>query len=231
MSQYNAIVFDLDNTLFDYDKAAENSLRSAFLNIGISNNFDEIFKDYELINHQLWKDFELDLITTEELRVKRFELLAANWKWDYSNWSLFSDNYLNFLGKQTILFSGARETLEFLSKNHKLAALTNGISEVQRERLALSELDKLFNEIIIASEYGTSKPDPVIFDIMLDKLEESRPSVLYVGDSISSDMEGARLSGLDFCWFDPSKTQPDDSHVFRFKIKKLTELSKILDYQ
>jgi len=140
---YKWLLFDLDGTLFDYDKAESIALEKAFNEF--NHEFDPIYNDaYLEINKLLWTDFEQGIITTRKLRVKRFEILFSKLGIKYDP-ELFSGCYLSYLSKETHLIEGAEIVLNSLFKKTGLALITNGIKEVQRSRLKKSTINKFFS--------------------------------------------------------------------------------------
>ena len=106
---------------------------------------------------------------------------------------------------QSQLLPGALDLVRELAKRFPLALITNGIAAVQNKRFAASPITRYFKSIVISEEVGIAKPDPRIFRPALEKLGVEAADVLYVGDSITSDMAAARNAGMDFCWVNPGK--------------------------
>ena len=164
---YKLLIFDLDNTVFDYNKAENFALDKTLREYGCTVT-DALKESYRVINEQTWKRFEKGEISSNQLRTQRFEKFAEahGFSWDSSE---VSTEYLKNLGLGGFLIDGA-EALLFELKNHfRLASVTNGISDVQRARLKNSTLDGIFNPLVISDEVGVAKPDPRIFDILLEK--------------------------------------------------------------
>ena len=99
-----------------------------------------------------------------------------------------------------------------LAEKFPLALVTNGIASVQNKRFAASPITPYFKAIVISEEVGIAKPDPRIFEPALQKIGVAAADVLYVGDSVSSDMAAARNAGMDFCWLNPGGAPVPDGH-------------------
>ena len=168
--KYNYLLFDLDGTLFDYDKAESEALKNTFVQLGLS--YDSAFLNtYREINHLIWQDFENGKIAQKDLKTKRFDQLSdlLNIKFDSS---IFSDKYLLNLSKGTSLIEGSEETLKKLNVTSKLYLITNGLSIVQRPRIKNSVIGKYFDGVIISDSWPVSgasvKSQDIIFNIILD---------------------------------------------------------------
>ncbi|MCP4356826.1 MAG: noncanonical pyrimidine nucleotidase, YjjG family [Chloroflexi bacterium] len=224
--RYTWLLFDADHTLFDFDSAEVKALRNAFAEFGFPYN-GRTADIYRTINQQIWQQLERGEITVGELRTTRFLRLftAVGVQTDPLP---FSDSYLRHLSQCGDLIVGAEETIQQLSQNYQLALITNGLSDVQRPRLAASPLTQYFTAVTISDEVGFTKPDPRIFDIAFSAMNQpAKSKVIIIGDSLTSDMQGGHDYGIDTCWFNPNgKTR--NGLPLTFEIKHLSELINIL---
>lgn len=224
---YQWLLFDADGTLFDYQAAEEMALINTFDDSGIPfvSEYGEVYAE---VNAALWHLFEKGQVSLKELRVTRFSQLFDRLaiKTDAQQ---FSATYLNFLAQATDLIPGAQETLQALSGQYRMAIITNGISEVQRSRLSLSEIKDFFEDIFISEEIGVSKPAAAYFHAVFTRIgRPPRDSALVIGDSLSSDIRGALNYGLDTCWYNPHEIQKPADIPINYEIKKLEQLLTIL---
>lgn len=227
MKRYSVLFADADNTLFDFSQAERTALCKAMTAIGFHAD-DALAKEYSLINDRLWKALELGLTTQSELRVKRFTLLLEHMGASYDPAAL-SYLYTDELAKCANLICGAYSTLECLSKRVPIYIVTNGISDVQRGRLACSTIKPFITDIIISEEIGISKPDPHFFTIALERAGNPAPAeVLVVGDSLSSDILGANRAQIDSCWFNPDQLHNNTLSKPTYEIRALSELDALL---
>ncbi len=183
--------------MFDFDRAEERALKETAAKFQAPEDF---IACYKAINKALWQDLEKGLITSESLKVLRFSKVidALSMDSDAQNMSAY---YVQRLGEGADLLPFAKELCEALSKKVRLAAVTNGIHEVQTRRIQKSGLDKWFQFVVVSEAIGYSKPDPKIFEAVLSKMGHSeKKSVLMIGDSIKADIQGAQSAGLDTCW-------------------------------
>ena len=225
--RYKLLIFDLDNTVFDYNKAENYALEKTLARFNCPST-ESLKESYRVINEQTWQQLEQGDITSEELRVMRFEKFADVHNLDW-NAAEVSSIYLENLGLGGFLVNGADPLLFDLKKDFRLASVTNGISDVQRARLSNSPFDGFFDPLIISDEVGVAKPNPGIFEILLDKSGiTDKKSVLMIGDSLSSDIAGAAAAGIDSCWFNPSGIKSDGSNPADYVITELTEIKDIV---
>ena len=227
MSRYSWIVFDADGTLFDYDRAERSALARTCGQHGLE--FDsEVHRLFGKINKPLWVALEQGEISSQRLRVQRFEELAEALEVELSA-SVFSDDYLLNLGAECVLLPGADEVVEDLSRDHGLALATNGIAEVQRSRFSASSIKPHFSALVISEEVGFAKPDTGFFSELFSQIgDPAKAEVLIVGDSLSSDIAGGEGFGIDTCWFNPSGESNESSVTPTYVISNLSEILEIV---
>jgi 2-haloacid dehalogenase len=221
--RYRWLLFDADGTLFDYDRAERTALEQALGQIGVS--FDPGYLPaYRRINGALWQEVEKGEITPGVVKVRRFELLLEAIGVVKSAAAL-SASYLECLAKCSELVEGAEAVLKALHGTHRIAILTNGLTVVQRGRLARSVIRHHISDIIISEEIGAAKPAKAFFDTAFARLgHPSKSEVLMIGDGWASDIQGAVQYGIDACWYNPGhKPRPADVEITR-EIASLREL-------
>ena len=224
--KYKWLLFDLDGTLFDYDKGEEVAFIKTFDDFGLDYQ-DGYLKIYDAINKDLWKKFELGEIEVEKLKVERFELLLTQIDHNVDP-AEFSKNYLVNLSNCTFLLDGVEELLRELEGKFNMMLITNGLKSVQRPRLKNSTINIFFEDIVISEEVGSAKPDSKIFDIAFKKMNNPlKDDVLMIGDSLTSDIAGGINYNLDTCWLN-TKALPGNGLIPKYEIKNITELKNIL---
>ncbi len=225
--RYKLLIFDLDNTVLDYDRSEEFALDKTLTSLGFEPD-EDLKESYRSINEQMWQRLEKGEITSEQLRIMRFTRFAEIHGIDW-NPSKVSTIYLDNLGLGGFLVTGAESLLFELKKDFRLASITNGISDVQRNRLSNSPLEGIFEPLLISDEVGISKPDPGIFRLMMEQTGIKNPSdILMIGDSLSSDIAGASAVGIDSCWYNPSGLELQDGINPTYIISVLEEVKKIV---
>lgn len=226
--KYDIIMFDADDTLFDFSISQDNALHHTFSQFDLPTGFVDYEADYREISSVLWRELEQGLITTTELGVERFRRLffKHNLAIDAHK---FSTAYLNNLGKESHLIEGAEELFTQLPAC-RLVIITNGFTAVQRSRIANSPIRNMFEHIITSEEAGYQKPDVAIFDYVFAKLQiTDKSKVLIVGDSLTSDIQGGINYGIDTCWFNPNSEENKLAIKPTYVIRELMELVKIVE--
>lgn len=201
--KYTWLLFDADDTLFDFPRAEANALRWTLEQSGLPFQpaYVEIYAHY---NRQVWKEFERGELTALELRVKRFRLFFHEVGMP-GDPETVSPLYLRNLALGSDLLPGAEEVIRAVQGRYRLALVTNGLKDVQRPRLEHSVLRDSFERVFISEEVGAAKPSPAYFDAVFHGIgQPPKESVLLIGDSLSSDMRGGVEFGIDTCWFNPT---------------------------
>lgn len=227
--KYKIIMFDADDTLFDFKKSEREAFKKTMIEFNME--YDEInhLKIYSEINSVIWKEFENGLITQEKLRIERFKRFSEvlNTKFDEVE---FSKSYSKHLANASYLYDDSIRLVEGLHKNYRLSIITNGLKDVQNNRIRKSVIGKYFEDIVISEEVQVSKPNPKIFDLALNNIKhDDKSSVLMVGDSLSSDIQGGINFGIDTCWFNPNKAVNKTSFKPTYEISSLMELRDVLE--
>lgn len=226
--KYEVIIFDADDTLFDFKKSEKEAFKNAMLNLNIEYDEDYHLKIYKEINTGIWKEFEQGLITQEKLKVERFKRLSDKLKIPFDEIN-FAKSYMEHLANASFLFDDSIELIENLNKSYKLSIVTNGLTAVQDKRIRKSDVAKYFDAIIISEEILISKPDPKIFEHTLNHMKFSDKSkVLMVGDSLTSDIQGGINFGIDTCWYNPKKLKNETSIKPTYEISNFDELKSLL---
>ncbi len=198
--KYKMILLDIDDTIFDFQAGNRNAVAELMAELGLSS--PTVFDEYQAINHACWEALERGEMTQEILHVERFRRFLAS-KNRYDDPKSVADRFAELLGQQAILLPGAEEFVKTLSEHLPVVVLTNGITVIQKARMARSPISRWITRFVISQEVGASKPDPRIFEIALDGT--SPADALMIGDSLNSDIRGAAASGLDSCWFNPHR--------------------------
>ena len=227
--KYSYLLFDADNTLFDFDRAEQDAfslLSKSFPDAANANEFDI----YHEINKKIWQEHEMGLISKEKLKTERFRRYIKRCRnLDDENLACeMGKQFLNFLSQSSVLISGAKEVLASLKTKYSVFIVTNGITKVQKSRLNGSDIAGLVDNIFISEEIGFSKPDKRFFDHVMNFIGEYDPKeYLIIGDSVSSDIEGAVLSGIDSCLYNPRDIEYKDNKA-TYTVKSLEELINLL---
>lgn len=224
---YTWLLFDADNTLWDFSAAEASALELTLRTRDIDWS-DEVLGQYRIINHRAWSDYEQGLLPKEQLRTIRFQRLLEHYRLDHPAEELSFD-YRTYLAASTHMLDGARELLESLRGKYRMGLITNGLKEVQRPRLANTGLDDYFEFIVISDEIGVAKPHAGFFDHAYAQMDEAdKSTVLVIGDNPNADVKGALDYGFDACWLrhpgTADRTKLGETH----RIRDIRELSAIV---
>jgi len=227
MKHITDIFFDLDHTLWDFDKNSEITYKIIFDNLKLEVSLVEFLEAYKDINKDLWKLFREELIDKETLRYRRLKETFTEINVDLPDELLFeiADEYIYHLSKQTHLLDGTITLLEYLTPKYTLHIITNGFAEVQEGKLNNTNLSEYFNVIINSEMAGVKKPNPIIFEKALGLANVSKDSSLMIGDSFEADVLGALNFGMDAICYNYHK---DDLPNHIKQVSHLEELMLIL---
>ena len=224
---YPYLLFDADNTLFDFDQAERNAHLLLCRAHGLAFS-EEGYQLYHKCNADLWRDFDRGLCTKEYLLVERFRRYLAI-TGERADPEALNRDHLRALGEGAMLLPGAEELCRVLSRDHRLYLLTNAVASVQKARFANSAIAPYFQGAFISEEVGVGKPDPAYFEYVFRAVPGlARDNALVIGDSLTSDIQGANNAGLPCCWFNP-KGQPRPQGLrIDYEIRALEELYAIV---
>ncbi len=226
--KYEIILFDADDTLFDFKKSEDFAIRKLISKLNSKFDDEFIVDTYKDINTKIWIEFEEGKITSDALKVERFDRLIKKLKIDADATDL-CNMYVEFLGDGSFLYEDTEELLNYLSKNYRIGIITNGLADVQHKRIRNSIVGHYFEDVTISDEIKIAKPNPAIFDHALSNLNHSnKESVLMIGDSLNSDIKGGFNACIDTCWFNQHKKENSSSIKPTYEINELLQLKDIL---
>lgn len=219
--QYDVLLFDLDDTIFDFQQSEKRAFTQVFEAYNL--NALDYLTDYQEISSKLWSRLEQQQLTLSDLGTERFQQL-----FDKHHLTLdakaFNDTYLHFLSMQPFLITGAENLFQPLH-HVRIAAISNGFERVQTARIALCSFSEKFEALIISETVGHQKPSQEIFDYAFEKLQlKDKSSVLMIGDSLTSDIKGGQNYGIDTCWFNPTAKVNISEVQPTYEIRRLDEL-------
>ena len=229
--KYRHLFFDLDHTLWDFEKNATETLhtlyeRHDFARFG-TFTVEELISVYSDLNHALWRLYQNNKITQQQLRDVRFvrtltrlgvpeEQIPAN----------ISAEFTNILPLKSAVFPYTHEVLDYLKPNYRLHLITNGFNDIQAIKLASSNLTHYFEEVITSEHSGHLKPDPRMFQHALERTGATAAESLMIGDNLECDVLGAYNAGIDQVYFNPDKRR--HFNQITHEISCLSELKGIL---
>lgn len=204
MKRYQAILFDLDDTLLDRSQAID-ELFSLILEKcyeGLSHTVEhEMLKrlrDYDKRSYGKFdKTIVLESFFNEYPPKYRLPRNSLQDFWD--------DNF-------PLCFSISQNTLNIINavnRHVKIAIVSNGFTQRQKAKIINTNLHSYFNTIIISEEVGFSEPDKRIFELVLNELHVQPDATLFVGDDLEKDIAGCQSVNIKGIWFNPHKIKND----------------------
>ena len=221
------VLFDLDDTLFDFHKAEKIALTKTLVHFGIDPT-EEILALYSTINAAHWKRLELGEISREEVKVGRYRELFKTIGVE-CNPVKATAYYESMLAIGHYFMPGAPELLEELYGKYRLYIVSNGTAKVQEGRVGSSGIAKYMDGIFISQILGANKPDKQFFDICFAEIPDfSLSETVIIGDSLSSDIKGGINAGITTVWFNPKGIENDNDIKPDYTIKELSEVPGLL---
>ena len=221
------VLFDLDDTLFDFHKAEKIALTKTLVHFGIDPT-EETLALYSTINAAHWKRLELGEISREEVKVGRYRELfkTIGVECDPVKATAY---YESMLAIGHYFMPGAPELLEELYGKYRLYIVSNGTAKVQEGRIGSSGIKKYMDGIFISQILGANKPDKQFFDICFAEIPDfSLSETVIIGDSLSSDIKGGINAGIITVWFNPKGIENDNDIKPDYTIKELSEVPGLL---
>ncbi|NMB07842.1 MAG: noncanonical pyrimidine nucleotidase, YjjG family, partial [Tissierellia bacterium] len=196
---YEVLIFDADDTLFDFRKSEEYAIKNTMIDFNIEYKREKHLNMYRNINDALWKKYEKGNITQKKLKIERFKIFSEKLNITFDE-DEFAKVYMKYLASSSFLYKESMPLIKDLHKDYKLLIITNGLSDVQNNRIRKSPIGKYFEDIIISEEVGFQKPNPEIFEYALRRFNGiDKNKFLMIGDSLTSDIKGGINFGIDTC--------------------------------
>lgn len=202
--KYTHLFFDLDNTLWNFERNSKKAMKEAFIDYDLQKqvDFEQFFNVYSKHNAKLWESYRNNEVGKKELIKKRFENTFTELGIDGIDPVAINDYYLKVMPKQKELNEGVKETLDYLKKKkYLLYIITNGFREVQHEKLVSSGLDSFFTKTFVSEEVKAPKPGLEIFEYAIKSSNAKKTKSLMIGDDWEVDILGALNFGIDAVHF------------------------------
>ena len=229
MSKYKYLLWDIDGTILNFEKAEKRAIRTLFEKFNLGECTDEMLSHYIEINKKYWKLLECGKMEKERILVERFEefFLKEGIRTDVA--SEFNKAYQLALGDTIAFNDDALEIIKAQKKNYQIIIVTNGTAIAQKKKLERSGLDKIADNIFISEEVGYEKPSIHFFERVIAKagMDDVSQAVI-IGDSLTSDIQGGANAGIDTCWYNPKEEVNDTNLKPTYIIKNLHELCEIV---
>lgn len=232
MGRYKTILWDLDQTLLNFDLSMNYAIRAVFKRFGLAIN-DDIVAQYDAINRSYWNRLELGEITKEEVKIGRFRTLFRELGIYHISPEEMAAIYQEELGSVFYYMDGAKELVTKLREmGYRQYVVTNGVNSTQANKMRLSGLDQIMDGVFVSELMGYPKPMKEYFDACFASLPDvKKEECILVGDSLTSDMRGANNAGITACWFNPEGRDKDIDVKTDYEIHHLDELLMILEQE
>lgn len=229
MTIYKALLFDLDNTLVDFTQAEAAGLNKVYT-LYFQNHLPpaEFQERYKTINKRLWSLVEGHRHQADFVRLERFKLLAEQINVSVNPMAV-AQTYTDTISHATRWYPEVKSTLHLLKQQFRLGIITNGLADVQQTKHDRLQIGALCDCFIVSGAIGYAKPQKAIFKQALAQLQLANHEALMIGDSLSSDYQGAINAELDFCWVNPENySLPTKFPKPKYTVRSVNELPHLL---
>ncbi len=229
MEDIKNIFFDLDHTLWDFDKNSDLTFHKIIEKNNIKIDMSKFLDAYHPINRRYWNLYRIDKVTKADLRFYRLSDTFKQLKFELDDEMInkLAIDYIEHLSDFNYLISNTILVLDYLYLKYNMHIITNGFKEVQRRKLEKSDLLKYFRSITISEDVGVKKPDEIIFKHALQKSNSLIENSIMIGDNYNADILGANNIGMKSIYFNFHKTKEQQKKNV-VVIQDLKEILQIL---
>lgn len=223
-SNIRHIFFDLDHTLWDFDRNSGLAFNSIFEKHRIKVRLEEFLAVYAPINADYWKLYREDKVTKEDLRHGRLKDAFKGMKVNVTDSQIkdLSIDYIDHLPRHNHLLEGTLEILDYLRPLYKLHIITNGFKEVQHKKMESSGILEYFSTITTSEDVGVKKPNRRIFEVALENATAKVDESIMIGDNLEADIIGAKNFGMQAILYNYYRTEHSTEHCQVIEMKELT---------
>ena len=226
----STILWDVDGTLLDFIAAEKAAIKTLFGEFNLGQCSDEMIKRYSEINKTYWQRLERGEITKQEVLGGRFKEFFKSEGIDISVVEEFNSLYQLRLGDTIIYHDDSLEIIKSLQGRVRQYVVSNGTVDAQSKKLRLSGLGELVDGIFLSEHIGVEKPNIEFFDKVLEEIKPAdRSSILIVGDSLTSDIQGGNNAGIVTCWYNPLGDKAPDKYRIDYERSDLHQIYEIIE--
>lgn len=203
------LFFDLDHTLWDFDRNSKLTFQQIFEEQKITIPIHSFLEVYIPVNLKYWRLYREDKVEKTALRYHRLKETFDNLQYAISDDLInqISEDYIRYLPNFNYLFDNAIEVLQYLENKYELHIITNGFEEVQNLKLEKSGIHTFFRKIITSECVGVKKPNPKVFEFALEKAGAKAHQSVMIGDSYEADVMGAINVGMLAIYFNQKRRE------------------------
>lgn len=227
MRQIQHLFFDLDHTLWDYDRSARETLLDIYESLDMAANTvseKEYLTTFHQVNNQLWHLYNHGEIDREYIKKNRFAEIFEKIGVDTTHSAYASSYFLHHCSTKPYLIDDALTTLQYLHEKYQLHIITNGFTDSQNNKLVHSGIADFFEVIVTSESTGAKKPNPEIFYHSMQEANADASNSAMIGDNPRTDIAGAKEVGMSSVLYDPSGNKRSMADV---SIQSLIELIKL----
>ena len=205
-----AILFDLDDTLFDHRRASALALGAMHATHAPDLPFETFAVKHAEVLEVFHRRFLAGEFTLDEARVARMQTLFAAFdrEIDAARAIEAAQRYRARHQANRHLVAGAIELLDALRDHCRLGVVTNNSTAEQIEKLRALNIASYFDTVVISEDVGVAKPDKKIFSIALERIGVRPQDAVFVGDNWKNDIVGAVNAGMSAVWLNHDGKQP-----------------------
>ncbi|MEO9571332.1 MAG: YjjG family noncanonical pyrimidine nucleotidase [Polaribacter sp.] len=228
MKNIQHVFFDLDHTLWDFEKNSDLTFQKVFTINNINTDLTSFLEVYKPLNFEYWKLYREEKVTKSELRYGRLKKTfdAINYRITDEMIDVIAEQYIAFLADFNYLFDGTFEILDYLKDKYKLHIITNGFEEVQSKKLINSNIHHYFDKVITSESVGVKKPNPKVFNYALEVAKAESVNSIMIGDNIEADINGALKVGMKAIHCNFNK-EIEENDIF-ITVKSLLEIKQYI---
>jgi len=226
MTTITDIFFDLDHTLWDFERNSALAFETVLAKHNIGVGLPEFLRHYVPLNLEYWEKYRKEEVTQAELRYGRLKDTFDRLEYAVDDTLIdkLSDDYIFHLPQHNHLFDGTLEILDYLSGKYRLHIITNGFHDVQYKKINNSNIGHYFTTVTNSEMAGVKKPNPLIFAYALERANVQKENCVMIGDCIEADVRGAISFGIDAILFSENPGQA----VGIKQVSRLQDLKKYL---
>ena len=205
MTRIKHVFFDLDHTLWDFEKNSDLTFQKLFKEYQIDLDIAVFLDVYKPINFKYWRWYRQEKVSKEQLRYQRLKEAFDTVHFSISDELIdtLAIQYIELMPNFNHLFEGAIDILNYLKDKYQLHIITNGFQEVQDKKMKSSKIQHYFDQVITSESVGVKKPNPLIFEHALSVSKATKENSIMIGDSLEADIEGAINFGMEAIYFNP----------------------------
>lgn len=225
LANIKAIFFDADDTLVDHKQCEKEALLYLFDKIG--KDYKEQYQDiFRPLDRKLWDSVahNLNPVPKSEIPEYRFKKFFKQIGLEYNDFKKANEFFQDGLSNSVSLIDNAYDIIKYLYyKDYQLYVVTNGLIKLQKPRITNSKISKYISDIIVSEEVNSGKPNPKIFNVLLNKINLKSNEVIMIGDSLEKDIKGAENANIKAIWYN------SNNKINNTEIKPYCQITNLID--